>query len=89
MKGSFYVQGVNNSMQLKVGDVINALTVHGKMISGTVETIGENIVIVATDCQKEVIRKQELKKQGYTFPRYKKYGYSHELKPTVDGTKLK
>lgn len=62
-------------MQLKRGNFIHAKDCHKNEQSGKITTFLEHTVVIDAEIDSYVIRKEELKKQGYTFPPYKKIKY--------------
>lgn len=58
---------------------VKAKDCHKQIITGKVANILEHTVIVKNGTHSYVISKKELKKQGYTFPRYKREKYFQSL----------
>lgn len=59
-------------MKLEAGMTITAIDAHSKEVRGKVIEFLEHTVIIEYRNKRYVIRKSELRKQGYSFPRYEK-----------------
>lgn len=60
-------------MTLKKNDYITSVDPHGEKATGKITKFLEHTVIVeTTEKERFVFRKKELKKQGYSFPPFKK-----------------
>ena len=70
---------------LCIGQVITAMSVHGKIVTGKVEWLNEHTVIVSDDSSLErvVVSEKELEKQGLTWKKPNRKGTL-----TVRGTML-
>ncbi|WP_157456864.1 hypothetical protein [Carnobacterium maltaromaticum] len=54
-------------MHLGIGEKVSATSIQGNNVTGNVTAILENTVIVYCGAANHVVKKKELKKQGYKF----------------------
>lgn len=66
-------------MEIKLGMKITSQDVNKVLCSGTVIKILDNTIIIEKKTERFVLRKSDLAKIGYTFPRYKKRGDFNHL----------
>ncbi|GGD04503.1 hypothetical protein [Enterococcus wangshanyuanii] len=63
-------------MKLTKGETVTVQTLSGKEVTGEVFSILDNTVIVLCGIDKYVVKKQQLKQQGYSFSKIKRPAFS-------------